>query len=101
MDRKTDEINNINYSIKNNEPIMPSTILRRELIENKFDEEIFVKLKKAIEKENLSNKNVKSSKKSIVTQKIINDWEINLEELELSQEVRKKYSKKSGSSSDS
>lgn len=47
------------------------------------------------------NKNIKSSKKSIVTQKIINDWEINLEDLELSQEVRKRYSKKSGSSNDS
>jgi|688.fasta_scaffold2012032_1 hypothetical protein len=78
MERKTDEINGINYSIKNNEPIIPSTILRRELIENKFDEEIFVKLKKAIEKDSLSNKNIKSSKKSIITQKIINDWEINL-----------------------
>lgn len=100
MDRKTEQINGINYSIKNNQPILPSTILRRELIENKFDEEIFVKLKKAIQKEGLSNKNIKSSKKSIVTQKIINDWEINLEELELSQEVRKRYSKKSGSSND-
>lgn len=101
MDRKSEEINGINFSIKNNEPILPNTILRRELIENKFDEEIFVKLKKAIEKDGLSNKNIKSSKKSIVTQKIINDWEINIEELELSQEVKKKYSKKSGSSSNS
>jgi hypothetical protein len=39
----------ITEEIENNEYIQANTIIRRELIENKFDQEIFKKLKKVYE----------------------------------------------------
>jgi hypothetical protein len=46
MLEKSSEIKDINDAIERGGWIEPDTILRRELIENKFDQQIFRKLKK-------------------------------------------------------
>jgi hypothetical protein len=46
MIEKTKEIQNINDAIESGGWIEPNTVLKRELIENKFDQQIFRKLKK-------------------------------------------------------
>lgn len=73
------EIQNINDAIESGGWIEPDTVLKRELIENKFDQQIFRKLKKIYDGEGIKKK--VRSKKSVLTQRIMDDWEINVNEL--------------------
>jgi hypothetical protein len=87
------EIDEINKAINAKELILPNTILRRELIENKFDEEIFKKLKLFYENDG-PNSPQRLRKRSFITQRIIQHWEIDLNEIELSQDARRRYGSK-------
>ena len=72
LSKKAREINEINEAILDSVYLEPNTVLKRELVENKFDEEIFKKLIKIYEQDVTSHKKVRS-KKNILTHLIIDD----------------------------
>lgn len=82
----------ITEDIEKNEYIEANTIIRRQLIENKFDQEIFKKLKKVYENDKHSMKTDKS-KNMLKARRLIDDWDINVDEL--SEKSRYRYKKQS------
>lgn len=82
-------------AIQNFEYIEPDTVIKRSIAENQFDQQIIKRLKNAFLKPPMMKSSKKKMKKSLITHKIISDWEIDLTELEVSSEAKSQYRRRS------
>jgi hypothetical protein len=90
---KTKEIIEVNFLIAAQEYIDPNTILKREIYENKLDSLIFHKLKHDRDFARLNRSRKMVSSKKLIMSKIVEDYQIPVNELEVSQDIKDKYLK--------